>query len=103
MGRDFWKTTGASVRLWMGLEPDGEDGDVGGGDAADPGGLAEVGGADAIQLFAGLVAQRGQRKIVHGLGKFLAGNLFGFFDLPPLPLDVSFVAQFKLDLLDGQG
>ena len=42
---------------WAAADEDGEDGDVGGVDARDSGGHAEVGGADVEELFAGFKAE----------------------------------------------
>ena len=85
------------------FEEDHEDGEVGGGDAGDAGGVSERDGSVKGKFLFGFVAE-----VWDGSEVEVAGDAAGFHFaklgyVPVLTRDVPFVFDFDLDLLCGGG
>src|SRR5205085_2477637 len=91
------ETLGAVAGGAAALEVDGEDGDVGGGDAADAQGLAEAAGGELRQFLPRLVAQAVYRGIVEADRDELVFELGEARDVSRLARDVPRVLDPHLD------
>ena len=79
-----------------GLDDEGEDGDVGWGDAWNGGGLGKVGGADGVEFLARLPAEGGDAPVVEPRRDGTLFLKFGAFGGAEFLLDIAAIAQFDL-------
>jgi len=84
------------------FEEDHEDGDVGGVDAADAGGLAEVEGLELVELFAGFEAELVNGEVVEIQRQSQVLGFLHLFDEPLLPGDVTGVTNVVDSLLQDR-